>query len=97
MTQDQTNSLIEYGARRYIITITVVLCTLLELIDTTVVNVATNTLMGNLGATISEVSWVIAAYAIANVIVVPMSGWLSSFFGRKYYFAVQLPSSHSLH
>ncbi|HNY56117.1 MAG TPA: MFS transporter, partial [Chitinophagales bacterium] len=87
MTQDQTNSLIEHGARRYIITITVVLCTLLELIDTTVVNVATNTLMGNLGATISEVSWVVAAYAIANVIVVPMSGWLSSIFGRKFYFA----------
>ena len=87
MTQEQTNSLIEHGARRYIITITVVLCTLLELIDTTVVNVATNTLMGNLGATLSEVSWVIAAYAIANVIVVPMSGFLSSFFGRKYYFA----------
>lgn len=87
MTQEQTNSLIEYGARRYIITVTVVLCTLLELIDTTVVNVATNTLMGNLGATISEVSWVIAAYAIANVIVVPMSGWLSSQFGRKKYFA----------
>jgi hypothetical protein len=60
MTQDQTNSLIEHGARRYIITVTVVLCTLLELIDTTVVNVATNTLMGNLGATLSEVSWVIA-------------------------------------
>ena len=87
MTQEQTNSLVEYGARRYIITITVVLCTLLELIDTTVVNVATSTLMGNLGATISEVSWVIASYAIANVIVVPMSGFLSSFFGRKYYFA----------
>jgi DHA2 family multidrug resistance protein len=87
MTQEQNNSLIEYGSRRVIITITVVLCTLLELIDTTVVNVATTTLMGNLGATISEVSWVIASYAIANVIVVPMSGWLSSFFGRKYYFA----------
>jgi DHA2 family multidrug resistance protein len=87
MTQEQNNSLIEYGSRRTIITITVVLCTLLELIDTTVVNVATTTLMGNLGATISEVSWVIASYAIANVIVVPMSGWLSSFFGRKYYFA----------
>lgn len=87
MTQEQTDSLIEHGARRYIITITVVLCTLLELIDTTVVNVATNTLMGNLGATISEVSWVVAAYAIANVIVVPMSGWLSSVLGRKIYFA----------
>lgn len=87
MTPEQSQELIEYGARRTIITVTVVLCTLLELIDTTVVNVATTTLMGNLGATVSEVSWVIASYAIANVIVVPMSGWLSSFFGRKYYFA----------
>ncbi|HQV78498.1 MAG TPA: DHA2 family efflux MFS transporter permease subunit [Chitinophagales bacterium] len=87
MTQEQTNSLIEYGSRRVIITITVVLCTLLELIDTTVVNVATTTLMGNLGATLSEVSWVVASYAIANVIIVPMSGWLSATFGRKYYFA----------
>mgnify|MGYP001011495195 CR=1 FL=1 len=87
MTKEDSNSLIEYGARRHIITITVVLCTLLELIDTTVVNVATTTLMGSLGATLSEVSWVVASYAIANVIVVPMSGWLSSTFGRKYYFA----------
>jgi DHA2 family multidrug resistance protein len=84
------NSMIEYGARRIIITITVILCTLLEIIDTTIVNVATNTLMGSLGATISEVSWVIAAYAIANVIVVPMSSWLSSQFGRRNYFAVSI-------
>jgi len=84
------NVLIEYGARRIIITITVIMCTLLEIIDTTIVNVATNTLMGNLGATIGEISWVIAAYAIANVIVVPMSGWLSTQFGRKNYFAASI-------
>lgn len=82
----EQNSLIEYGARRVIITLTVVMCTLLEILDTTIVNVATNDLMGNLGATVSEVSWVVAAYAIANIIVVPMSGWLSAQFGRKYYF-----------
>mgnify|MGYP003524983983 FL=1 len=81
------NSMVEYGMRRVIITITVVICTLLEIIDTTIVNVATNHLMGNLGATISEVSWVVAAYAIANIIVVPMSGWLSAQIGRKRYFA----------
>ena len=84
--QDMTNALVEHGFRRAIITMTVVICCLLELIDTTIVNVATNTLMGNLGATVGEVSWVIASYAIANVIVVPLSSWLSSFFGRKYYY-----------
>ena len=84
---NERDSLVEYGWRRAIITITVVVCALLELIDTTIVNVATTTLAGTLGATFSEISWVIASYAIANVIVVPMSGWLSAQFGRKNYFA----------
>lgn len=82
--------LVEYGWRRAVITITVVLCALLELIDTTIVNVATTTLMGSLGATVTEITWVIASYAIANVIVVPMSGWLSARFGRKNYFAASI-------
>lgn len=72
--------------RKWIIAVTVVLCALIELIDSTVVNVALAQLMGNLGATLGEVSWVIASYAIANVIIVPMAGWLSSQFGRKNYF-----------
>lgn len=82
---DQSSTL-EFGWRRTIITITVVACSLLELIDTTIVNVATTHLMGNLGATLSEISWVIAAYSIANVIVVPMAAWLSIKLGRKNYF-----------
>ncbi len=77
----------ETGARKWIIVVTVVLCTMLELIDTSIVNVALNQMMGNLSATLSEVSWVIAAYAIANVIVVPMTGFLSEQFGRRNYFA----------
>ena len=76
----------ETGARKWIIVITVVLCTLLELIDTSIVNVALTQMMGNLSATLAEVSWVIAAYAIANVIVVPMTGFLSEQFGRRNYF-----------
>lgn len=79
-------STVEYGFRRVIITITVILCSLLELIDTSIVNVATTNLMGNLGATLGEVSWIIAAYGIANVIVVPMSGWFSAQFGRRNYY-----------
>ena len=80
------NSTLEFGWRRTIITITVITCSLLELIDTSIVNVATTQLMGNLGCTLSEISWVVAAYSIANVIIVPMSTWLSIKFGRKYYF-----------
>jgi DHA2 family multidrug resistance protein len=83
-------SLVEYGFRRVIITITAILCALLEIVDTTIVNVALNEMRGNLGATLSEVSWVITAYAIGNVIVVPMTSWLSQQFGRRNYFAASI-------
>lgn len=84
------NSLVEYGYRRVIITITAILCALLEIVDTTIVNVALNDMRGNLGATLNEVGWVITAYAIANVIIVPMTSWLSQQFGRSNYFAVSI-------
>ncbi|SDG50792.1 MFS transporter, DHA2 family, multidrug resistance protein [Dyadobacter soli] len=83
-------SLVEYGYRRVIITITAVLCALLEIVDTTIVNVALNDMRGNLGGTLSEVSWVITAYAIGNVIIVPMTSWLSQQFGRRNYFAASI-------
>ena len=83
-------SLVEYGFRRVIITLTAVLCALLEIVDTTIVNVALNDMRGNLGGTLSEVSWVITAYAIGNVIIVPMTSWLSRQFGRRNYFAASI-------
>lgn len=84
------SSLVEYGARRVIVTITAIFCALLEIVDTTIVNVALNDMKGNLGATLTEVGWVITAYAIANVIIVPMTSWLSQQFGRRNYFAVSI-------
>jgi DHA2 family multidrug resistance protein len=87
---EQQFSLVEYGSRRVIITITAVFCALLEIIDTTIVNVALNTMRGSLGATLNEVSWVITAYSIANVIIVPMTSWLSQQFGRRNYFAASI-------
>jgi len=68
---------------KYIIAIAVTLAAVLELIDTSIVNVAIPNMMGNLGATLDEISWVSTGYIIANVIVIPMSGWLSAYFGRK--------------
>ena len=84
------DDLVEYGFRRIIITITCILCALLEIVDTTIVNVALNNMRGSLGATLSDVAWVITAYAIANVIVIPMTSWLSQQFGRKNYFATSI-------
>ncbi len=86
----QQESLVEYGFNRVIITVTAIMCALLEIIDTTIVNVALNEMKGNLGATLNDVSWVITAYAIANVIIVPLTSWLSQQFGRRNYFAVSI-------
>ncbi|MEZ7498758.1 MDR family MFS transporter [Flavobacterium sp. Arc3] len=91
MVQGQgEDDLVEYGFRRVIITVTAVLCALLEIVDTTIVNVALTNMRGSLGATLTDVAWVITAYAIANVIVIPMTSWLSQQFGRRNYFAVSI-------
>ena len=73
--------------RNKLLIVTAVMASLLEIIDTSIVNVALPQMMGNLGATLDEVAWVITAYVVANVIIVPMTGWLSSRFGRRNYFA----------
>lgn len=86
----RADSLVEYGSRRVIITITAIVCALLEIVDTTIVNVAIKDMQGNLGATTTEIGWVITAYAIGNVIIIPMTSWLSQQFGRRNYFAVSI-------
>ncbi|RYD85448.1 MAG: MFS transporter, partial [Sphingobacteriales bacterium] len=80
----------ETGFKKWIITITVIMASLLELIDTTIVNVAIPHIQGNLGATLEDVAWVVTGYAVANVIILPMSGWLGGRFGRKNYFLTSI-------
>ena len=80
----------ETGFKKWIITITVITAALLELIDTTIVNVALPNIQGNLGATLEDVAWVVTGYAVANVIILPMSGWLGGRFGRKNYFLASI-------
>jgi DHA2 family multidrug resistance protein len=70
---------------KYLIGIAVTMASMLELIDTSIVNVAIPHMMGNLGATLDEISWVSTGYIVANVIVIPMSGWLSAYYGRRRY------------
>ena len=72
--------------RSKLIVLTAVLASLLEIIDTSIVNVAIPSMMGNLGATLDEISWVVTGYIIANAIVLPISSWLSKQFGRKLYY-----------
>src|SRR3954452_6168483 len=77
----------KFSADKIIVIFTVVSAALLQLIDTSIVNVALNDMMGNLGATFEEIGWVITGYAVSNVIMITLSGWMSAKFGRKYYFA----------
>ncbi|MES2917610.1 MAG: DHA2 family efflux MFS transporter permease subunit [Pseudomonadota bacterium] len=76
----------EIHRNRYAIAMVVTLAAMMELLDTSIVNVAISQIMGNLGATLEEVTWVSTGYIVANVIVLPISGWLSNRFGRRNYF-----------
>jgi DHA2 family multidrug resistance protein len=64
----------------------VMLALILEILDSSIVNVALPSMMGNLGATVDEISWVVTSYIIANVIVIPMTSFLAGRFGRRRYF-----------
>ncbi|MGB3077801.1 MAG: DHA2 family efflux MFS transporter permease subunit [Saprospiraceae bacterium] len=75
---------------KWIVIITVVTASLLQLIDMSIVNVTLTQMMGNLGATLGDISWVVTGYAAANVIMITMSGWLSAKFGRKNYFTASI-------
>lgn len=74
------------GFRRWVVVLTVVSAAIMELIDTSIVNVGLSQMAGNLGVTIEDISWVVTSYAIANVIVIPMTGFLQNYFGRKNYY-----------
>src|SRR6266480_2773920 len=80
----------ERGAMKWIITLTVITAATLELVDTTIVNVSLPQIMGNLGATLEDIGWLVTGYAVANVIILPMSGWIGMRFGRKNYFLTSI-------
>jgi DHA2 family multidrug resistance protein len=71
---------------RYLIAFAVALASVLELVDTSIVNVAIPHMMGELGATLDEIAWVSTGYIVANVIVLPLTSWLSERFGRRNYY-----------
>jgi len=72
---------------RLIIMGAVMLGTLMQMIDSSIVNVAVPTIKGNLGVTLDQVSWVATGYILANVIMLPMTGWMSFRLGRRRYLA----------
>lgn len=67
----------------WIIAIAVMLSTFMEVLDTTVVNVSLPHIAGSLSATVEEATWTLTSYLVANAIILPLTGWLSNYFGRK--------------
>jgi DHA2 family multidrug resistance protein len=82
----EPRSVVEFGLRRAIVSIAVIAATLLEIIDTTIVNVALPNIQGNFGVPVDQGAWIVTGYIVANVVVIPITPWLAARFGRRQYF-----------
>jgi DHA2 family multidrug resistance protein len=80
----------EVGGRRMIVVAAVMCAALMQTLDSTIVNVALPYIEGNLGATIDQATWVATGFIIANVVVIPITPWLSRRLGRSRYFAISI-------
>lgn len=75
---------------KWIVALTVMLPTFIEIMDTSVVNVSLPHIQGSMNAGVDEVTWVLTSYLVSNAIIIPITGWLSSVFGRKRYLIFSL-------
>ena len=74
--------------RRWAITATVMVVTVMQVLDVTVINVALPHMQGSLSAGVDEISWVLTSYLAANAVILPATGWLAGYFGRKRFFLI---------
>src|ERR1700723_1124313 len=81
---------IESGFSLVLMTTAIIAATLMQTLDTTIVNVALPIIQGNLGATLDEGSWVVTGYIISAVIVIPLTPWLQIRFGRRQYYSTAI-------
>jgi MFS transporter, DHA2 family, multidrug resistance protein len=77
-------------ANKWIIAVTVMFPTFIEVMDTSVVNVSLPHIQGSLNAGLDEVTWVLTSYLVSNAIVIPISGWLANLLGRRRYLMISL-------
>ncbi len=78
------------SAHKWIIALSVMLGTILEVLDVSIVNVALPHMQGSFSASVDEITWVATSYLVANGIMIPMTGWISARFGRKRYFMLSV-------
>jgi DHA2 family multidrug resistance protein len=70
----------------YLIAVTCMLGTLMEVVDTSVANVSLPHMQGTFSASVDEITWVITSYLVANAVVLPITGWLGNYFGRRKFY-----------
>src|SRR6201986_5332039 len=70
----------------WLVALTVSMATFMEVMDTSIANVALRHIAGDLGAGLSESTWVLTSYLVSNAIILPISGWLASVRGRKRFY-----------
>jgi MFS transporter, DHA2 family, multidrug resistance protein len=74
------------ASNKWLIALAVMLATIMEVIDTTIANVALLHIRGSLSAGVDEAAWVLTSYIVANAIIIPLTGWCGAYFGRKRFF-----------
>ncbi len=78
------------AALKWIVAASVILCTILEVLDSSIVNVALPHMQGSFSATVDEITWVVTTYLVAAGIMIPTTGWIAGQFGRKRYFLISI-------
>ena len=81
----------------WVIAVVVAMAAFMEVLDTSIANVALPYMAGNLGASNDESTWVLTSYLVSNAIVLPISGWFASVLGRKRLFMTCLGNVHNVH
>ena len=76
------------AARKWAITLSVMMVTVMQVLDTSITNVALPHMQGSFSASIDEMSWVITSYLAANAVIIPASGWLTAVFGRRRFYLI---------
>lgn len=74
------------SANKWLVALAAMLATIMEVLDTTIANVALDHIRGALSAGVDEATWVLTSYIVSNAIIIPLTGWFGNYFGRKKFF-----------
>ncbi len=77
---------------KWVVALSVILPTLMEIVDTTIVNVSLPHIQGDLSISLDESTWILTSYMVSNAIIIPITGWLATTFGRKRYLLFSIAS-----